>query len=410
MAKWIKSEYPGVRYREHPTRRHNKAPDRYYVIRYRYQGRLYEEAVGWASAKWTPKKAAKLLLALQENHKTGTPPVTLAEMRAMEDEKRRLAAEAEALKQELPQTFNQLADIFVKWSKANKKSCSWDEQRLKDYIRPAIGSMELARIETHHIEALRSRLLDKGRSPATIGQVLGLIRRVFNHGLHLFGPRWTEVCPRNPCQGVKLPRLANQRKRYLTTSEAELLLTQAAKNDPLMHDVILTALYTGLRRSEIATLAIWRLDLDQRLIHVLDAKSGQDETVDFPDHLADVLQGRIKGKRPAELVFPARGGGELKSISQRFKKLADDAGLNAQATEDRDKVVFHTLRHTYISWLVIGGTDLRTVQQMARHRSLEMTMRYAHLAPSSTKRAAARLPQPGKVLQFPGQEKESSSG
>jgi len=70
----------------------------------------------------------------------------------------------------------------------------------------------------------------------------------------------------------------------------------------------------------------------------------------------------------------------------------DTSGLNNGVDNPRDQIVFHTLRHTYISWLVMMGTDIRTVQGMARHRSISMTMRYAHLAPDNISRAANRLP------------------
>jgi integrase len=67
--------------------------------------------------------------------------------------------------------------------------------------------------------------------------------------------------------------------------------------------------------------------------------------------------------------------------SESTKKLA---GLGGD-------VVFHSLRHTYISRLVMAGVDIRTVQELAGHRTITMTMRYAHLAPEHKKRAVAKL-------------------
>jgi len=405
--KWQKTDYPGVRCREHPTRKHNKAPDKYFAIRYRYQGEQHEEAVGWASQRWTAKKVAQVLTQLQQNQATGTSPVTLAEWRKIEDEKRRLAAEAEAKRDELPQTFNALADEFMTWAKGHKKSWKWDEQRLNDYLRPVLGRITVSEIESHHIEAIKAGLMEQGRSPATIQQILGLVRRAINHGRHLYKARFYEVCPHDPMQGVRIPRPHNRRIRYLSLQEVGRLLKAAKGKDILLHDICLLSLYTGLRRSEIAELTVGRVDLDNSLIHVLDAKSGQDETVEIPEHIKEMLDVYITDRAANEYVFPARGGGQIKSISQRFKKIIDGMGLNAKASE-RESIVFHTCRHTYISWLVIEGTDLRTVQAMARHRSLEMTMRYAHLAPSSRRSAANRLPRPGKILPF-SESKETGS-
>jgi len=61
--------------------------------------------------------------------------------------------------------------------------------------------------------------------------------------------------------------------------------------------------------------------------------------------------------------------------------------LNDGITDLRHKVVFHTLRHTFASWMVQGGTPLALVSQMMGHSNLQVTMRYAHLAPSQAREA-----------------------
>ena len=65
--KWQKSEYPGIRFREHPTRKHGIKKDRYYILSYRLNGKRKDESIGWASKGWTLKKANKILSELQEN-------------------------------------------------------------------------------------------------------------------------------------------------------------------------------------------------------------------------------------------------------------------------------------------------------------------------------------------------------
>src|SRR4030042_2681182 len=82
MSRWHSTEFEGVRYRNHPTRKHGVVNDRYFSIRYRVDGKRIEEALGWASKGWTAKKAALELAALQEAYRKGTgEPVTLREKR-----------------------------------------------------------------------------------------------------------------------------------------------------------------------------------------------------------------------------------------------------------------------------------------------------------------------------------------
>ena len=106
MAKWIKVKFPGVRYREHPTRKHGKRRDQYFTIRYKVNGKDKEEGLGWASQGWTAAKAYDRLKELKANRKAGEGPQTLAEKRAIEDKRK----ETEKTERELTEkgriTFN----------------------------------------------------------------------------------------------------------------------------------------------------------------------------------------------------------------------------------------------------------------------------------------------------------------
>jgi integrase len=92
-------------------------------------------------------------------------------------------------------------------------------------------------------------------------------------------------------------------------------------------------------------------------------------------------------------LFPARDGSQLSetSVSKTFPRSVKTLGFNENVTDDRQKVVFHTLRHTFASWLAIDGVPLYTISKLMGHSSIEMTMRYAHLCPDSKRDAVAML-------------------
>ena len=69
----------------------------------------------------------------------------------------------------------------------------------------------------------------------------------------------------------------------------------------------------------------------------------------------------------------------------------DACELNKDSTSARDKVVFHTLRHTFGSWLAMAGTDIYRIKTLMRHKTIKMTMRYAHLLPDATRDAVENL-------------------
>jgi len=284
------------------------------------------------------------------------------------------------------------------WAKRNKTDAASDERRLRLHIRPIIGALTLAKISQRDIESLKEALVGKNLAPATVKHCVVLVRMVFNRGREMFGMPFADMVGENPTTGIKLPKLRNGRLRYLKRAESDLLLEKAREIDPVMHDIILLCLYTGLRRSEVERMQALDVDIEGRVLHVRDAKGGANETVDIQEYLVPFWERLTTDLTPADLVFPSwRTGGQLKSISSRFKDLVDAIGLNAGIDDKRHFVVFHTLRHTFISWLVLQGEDLHTVQMMARHRSFDMTLRYAHLAPGGKRRAANRLEKPGST-------------
>jgi len=90
------------------------------------------------------------------------------------------------------------------------------------------------------------------------------------------------------------------------------------------------------------------------------------------------------------LVFVSENGGRIKQISETYNRVAN-ALFNAGVEDPRDRVVFHTLRHTFASWQVRRGVPLSTVAKLMGHANTAMTERYSHLAPNDLVLAMAGL-------------------
>ena len=90
------------------------------------------------------------------------------------------------------------------------------------------------------------------------------------------------------------------------------------------------------------------------------------------------------------LVFPDRNGRLQKSVSDTFDRVINELGWNKDV-DPLQKVVFHTLRHTFASWLAIQGTPLYTIKELMGHKSIAMTERYAHLIPDQKREAVIKL-------------------
>ena len=96
----------------------------------------------------------------------------------------------------------------------------------------------------------------------------------------------------------------------------------------------------------------------------------------------------------------SKDGQKIKEVSNAFQRIVDDLGFNDGVTDRRQRVVFHTCRHTFASWLAIQGTPIYTIAKLMGHKSISMSERYAHLSPDHKKQAVMGLERAfnGKVL------------
>jgi len=93
-------------------------------------------------------------------------------------------------------------------------------------------------------------------------------------------------------------------------------------------------------------------------------------------------------KAPDDFLFTdKKHGGKIKGVSQTFRRVINDLKLNAGIEDRRQKVLFHTLRHTFASWLALQGETLLTIKELLGHKTLAMAERYSHLIPDHKRRA-----------------------
>jgi len=386
--KWIKTAFPGVRYREHASRRHGVRADRYFSIRYKLDGKDKEEGLGWSSEGMTAKKAADKLSTLREAQRTGEGPVTMAERRDQAGQKRHAEEQARAQEERDNLTFGRIfLDSYFPLAQKNKSRRSWakEEQCFRLWIAPVIGSIALKDIAPIHLERIKKNMADAGRAPRSITYCLAVIRQVFN-----FARNHDLFAGQHPVSKVKKPMADNRRLRFLTHDEADRLLAALAERSPDVHDQALLSLHCGLRAGEVFALTWADVDMERGVLTLRDTKSGRSRAAIMTGAVTNMLAQRRRHAR-ANLVFPSETGARIGQISQTFAKAVKVLGLNDDVSDSRQKVVFHTLRHTFASWLAEQGTDLYTIQQLMGHQSFAMVQRYAHLSPDTLRRAVKTL-------------------
>ena len=137
-------------------------------------------------------------------------------------------------------------------------------------------------------------------------------------------------------------------------------------------------LNSGLRKSELLHLKWSDIDLKNRLLFIWDTKNKESRSIPLNDNAVKVII-RIPRNLKSEYLFPSPVN-QLKpwvDFRKDWKKALRKAGI--------EDFTFHDLRHTFASHLVMAGVDLKTVQELLGHKSIEMTLRYAHLSSSHKK-------------------------
>ncbi|MBG0775247.1 MAG: site-specific integrase [Desulfovibrionaceae bacterium] len=364
--------------------------DRYFSLVYWWQGKTVTEGVGWASDGWTPGGCFDLLADLKRNQKKGGGPCTLAEMREdSEAEKavKRKAREAEARRNVSFRAF--FDDVFMpdaetRWKPETARKA---REHVATWIDHVTGTTPFRELGLPHVQRIRADMAKAGRSARTQQYVFRTFSMVWNaardHGL-VSGP-----CP-TKSGSFRLPKVDNERQRYLTAEEENRLFEACMARGRQVHDMAMVALDAGLRFSEVAALAWGCVDLENGVLHVLHTKSGKDRDVPMTARLVEMFTA-LKAGKPSDLVFPSRLGTVHGQVPGAFKQAIKDAGLNEGVADPKMRASFHTLRHTYASRLVQAGVDLYRVQRLMGHSTPVMTARYSKLADDDLRQAVQAM-------------------
>ena len=214
----------------------------------------------------------------------------------------------------------------------------------------------------------------------TVNRELAFLKNLFTQAI-----TWGKAAT-NPVKQVRLFREDNARTRFLTEEEEARLLAHC---NPQLKPLVITALHTGFRKSELLSLRWENIDFLNRLIKVDAAYTKTYEARSMP--MTETLTATLKS-----LKMSAAGGSTMavfgyRQMTKTFARTVKRAGLV--------DLTFHDLRHTFASRLVMAGVDLATVKELMGHRHITMTLRYTHLAPGHMRSAIAALDRVGKKSQ-----------
>jgi integrase len=251
-------------------------------------------------------------------------------------------------------------------------------QHALDSLIAVFGDRPLVRIDREDVDqykAVQARQL----SPVSVNIRLRTIRSAFNLAV-----RWG-MLHENPFTGVQLFRIPEQPPAYLTYEQFNALCMTIG--DHWIRDIVVFATATGMRQGEIRNLEWRHVDMTRRIVHVTSTatfktKTGKRRTVPLNETAYNTLAALERGH---SLVFTYKGKPIRRdSLTWAFKK-------HIRAAELPDEIHFHSLRHTFASWLVQDGVSLFQVGRLLGHTDTKTTEIYAHLQPETMHDVVDRL-------------------
>ena len=262
-------------------------------------------------------------------------------------------------------------DLKALHNKNNKLS----RRKYEMHISPALGTKDIKSITTEDIQKLQVKKI-KEFSPKMVNTIIGELSTVFNYAID------KEIITINPTRKVKKLKVDNARERYLSKDEIEILL-EYIKDDEQAYLFVLLALTTGARVGALSKLTVRDIDFENQTIKMLDEKNNEKYTTFLSaKKLKGVLQRRVIKRKLDMRILQENNANLYEQLKDKISKILNTL-FNDGITNPKHRVVIHTLRHTFASHLAINGTPIFTIQKLLNHKDINMTLRYAKLAPDS---------------------------
>lgn len=254
-----------------------------------------------------------------------------------------------------------------------KPSTQRSYRRLLDAgLIPAFGGLDLAAITNPLIEEFKAERLRAGNSAKTINGYLIVLRRC------LVAAYEREYVPKVP--RVQWMKESPPSFDFLTSAESGRLLAHAT--DRRGRPLILCALRTGMRAGELIGLRWEDVNLEKRILtvrrsivrgFVSSPKTNRIRHVPISVDLEEELR-KIRSDQGYVFGYAAERPLSYKAALKLLRRAGKQAGMR--------RLGLHTLRHTFASQLAAEGIPLLAIQMLLGHSTIEMTQRYAHLAPN----------------------------
>ena len=364
-SKRINTKFSGIFYRETIT---NDKIDKTFYIRYKDENNKDKEIkVGKYSEGYREAYCNQLRNEIITKQRTGEEPPSIASKK-----KRNILS------------IETIANDYFNYRKESKTKAN-DISQYNNHILPYFKNLDFETIDkneilqfTNKLKKTKSKFKEDLLSDKSINNILNFLKTLIKHGFK------NDFIKNDFSKYISLLNIDNAREKFLTKEEIKILY-ENSKNDETLYLLFKLALNTGGRLATLLNICKKDIDFTHNLITLKDFKNNSTYKAFLTENLKALLEIRTIHLKMDDKLF-------VSNPERRLRSMLDELFNKDINTNDRkNKVVFHSLRHTFASHLAINGTPIFTIQKLMNHKDIRMTLRYAKLSPDSGRESILSL-------------------
>ncbi len=291
-------------------------------------------------------------------------------------------------------TLAELIDRYIEFELPNRKSDNQKFEMQLNWWKNKMGAYLLSDITPALLSEYRDKLqkepsvkelkdggkIGKLRSNATVNRYMASLSIALTKASREW--EWMEE---NPMFKVTKKTETRGRIRFLSDEERnELLKACEQASNQLIYLLVVIALSTGARFSEILNIKWSEIDLKRKTFYFMDTKNGENRAVPISAKAYELLTQHSKVRKiNSEYVFTRPDGKKPVDLRHQW----DEAVKKAKLKDFR----FHDLRHTAASYLAMDGATLVEISEILGHKTMQMVKRYSHLTQKHTAEVLERM-------------------
>lgn len=346
-----RTKFTGVYYRETTT---NDKPDKTYYIRYKD-----------TSNKDVELKIGKFSEGIREQYCNLKRNELLTKLRLGEEVHLKHRQKDKILLKDIAEEyFNTRTE-----SESKNKDISSYKKHLLSYFK----DIDLNTVNKKDIQLFKKIKLETPLAPKTVNNILTLLGTIVKFGIN------EELLTNDISKFIKKDNVDNDRERFLTVNEIKKLY-KAVEDDKRLYLFCKLSLTTGARLASTMNIRKNDIDFTHKILTLKDFKNNTTYKAFLKDDVAELLREYTAGIEHAEKLFDVNETTIQKPLREILNTLFNK---KLDSNDRKNRVVIHTLRHTFASHLAINGTPIFTIQKLMNHKDIKMTLRYAKLADHS---------------------------